>query len=75
MSRQNLLMTKFFKVVKTKADYDELKKDITILTAVKQQTKCNLDKFEVMHMGNKQFQLYIFNDGFLADYYHMEMRK
>lgn len=37
--------------------------------------KCNLDKFEVMHMGNKQFQLYICNDGFLADYYHMVMRK
>lgn len=37
--------------------------------------KCNLDKFEVVHMGNKQFQLYICNDGVLADYYHMEMNK
>lgn len=37
--------------------------------------KCNLDKYEVMHMGNKLFQLYICNDGFLADYYHMEMSK
>lgn len=37
--------------------------------------KCNLDKYEVMHMGNKLFQLYIGNDGFLADYYHMEMSK
>lgn len=45
------------------------------VNAVKQQMKYNLDKFEVMHMGNKQFQLYICNDGFLADYYHMVMRK
>lgn len=45
------------------------------VTAVKQQMKCNLDKYEVMHMGNKLFQLYICNDGFLADYYHMEMSK
>lgn len=37
--------------------------------------KCNLDKYEVMHMGNKQFQLYICNDGFLADYHHMEISK
>lgn len=28
-----------------------------------------------MHMGNKQFQLYICNDGFLADHYQMEMSK
>lgn len=37
--------------------------------------KCNPDKYEVMHMRNKQFQLNICNDGFLADYYHMEMSK
>lgn len=37
--------------------------------------KCNLDKYEMMHMGNKLFQLYICNDRFLADYYRMEMRK
>lgn len=37
--------------------------------------KCKWDKYEVMHVGDKQFQLYICNDGFLTDYYCMEMSK
>uniref|UniRef100_A0A8C3FA90 Reverse transcriptase domain-containing protein n=1 Tax=Chrysemys picta bellii TaxID=8478 RepID=A0A8C3FA90_CHRPI len=45
--------TKLLKIVKTKADCDELQKDLTKLSdwTTKWQMKCNVDKCKVMHIG------------------------
>ncbi|CAM5084504.1 unnamed protein product, partial [Eretmochelys imbricata] len=45
--------TKLFKIVKTKADCEELQKDLTKLSdwATKWQMKFNMDKCKVMHIG------------------------
>ncbi|CAM5105037.1 unnamed protein product [Natator depressus] len=45
--------TKLLKIVKTKADCEELQKDLTKLSdwATKWQMKCNVDKCNVMHIG------------------------
>ncbi|CAM4534756.1 unnamed protein product [Lepidochelys kempii] len=57
--------TKLLKIVKTKADCEELQKDLTKLSdlATKWQMKFNVDKCKVMHIGKNNPIQYIQYDG------------